>query len=62
VLRPPDPLDLLPDPQDVHRRLSETVRAERLLRRLLRLALAARGEREQRAAEVRPPNAVTIER
>jgi len=62
VPRPPDLLDLLPDPADVHRRLKETVRAERLLRRLLRLALAARGEREQRAADERQEREVAVER
>jgi hypothetical protein len=44
----PDCLDLIPEPGLVHRRLGEAVRAERLLRRLLRLALAAQEEHERR--------------
>jgi hypothetical protein len=43
----PDPLDLVPDPGAVHRRLGELTRQAQLLRRLLRLALAAREERQR---------------
>jgi hypothetical protein len=45
---PPDPLDLVPDPGTVHRRIGGLTREAHLLRRLLRLALAARRERERR--------------
>ena len=52
MLQPvPDCTDLIPDPALVHRRLGEAVRAERLLRRLLRLSLAARDERARRSSE-----------
>jgi hypothetical protein len=47
----PDPLDLVPDPGAVHRRIGELTRQAQLLRRLLRLALAAREERERRAPQ-----------
>jgi hypothetical protein len=43
----PDPLDLVPDPGAVHRRIGELTRQARLLRRLLRPALAAREERQR---------------
>jgi hypothetical protein len=46
----PDFLGIVPDPVAVHRRLGEAIRAERLLRRLLHLALAARVEDARRAA------------
>jgi hypothetical protein len=42
-----DPLDLVPDPGAVHRRIGELTRQAQLLRRLLRLALAAREERQR---------------
>jgi hypothetical protein len=45
---PADPLDLVPDPGTIHLRLGEVTRQAHLLRRLLRLALAARQERERR--------------
>ncbi len=35
---PPDPLDLIPDPSEVRRRLGATYRMARILRGLLRLA------------------------
>ncbi len=35
---PPDPLDIIPDPIEVRRRLGETYRMARILRGLLRLA------------------------
>ncbi|OAI45066.1 hypothetical protein AYO44_13160 [Planctomycetaceae bacterium SCGC AG-212-F19] len=40
----PDLLTLIPDPKEVHRCLGEVLREERLLRRLLRLSLAAQQE------------------
>jgi hypothetical protein len=43
-----DPLSLLPDPVAVHRRLGELVREQTLLRRLLRLTLAAQQDRSCR--------------
>lgn len=43
---PADPLDLIPDPGDIHRRIAAASRALVILRRLLRLALAARRARE----------------
>ncbi len=44
-----DLLRLVPDPAAVHRRLGETIRAERLLRRLLRLSVAVREELARRS-------------
>jgi hypothetical protein len=44
-----DLLTLLPDPMAVHRRLGDLVREQRLLRRLLRLTLAAQQERSRRS-------------
>ncbi len=35
---PPDPLDIIPDPTEVRRRLGMTYRAARILRSLLRLS------------------------
>ena len=35
---PPDPLDIIPDPTEVRRRLGMTYRAARILRGLLRLS------------------------
>lgn len=35
---PPDPLDIIPDPIEVRRRLGETYRTARILRGLLRLS------------------------
>ncbi len=52
-LAPPDPLDLIPDPSEIHRRLADAARAQRLLRRLLRLAVAARRERASAKAAAR---------
>jgi hypothetical protein len=43
-------IDLMPDPSAVHRRLGEVLREERLLRRLLRLAVATREEQRRRSA------------
>ena len=43
---PEDPLDLIPDPGDIHRRIAAVSRALTILRRLLRLAVAARRARE----------------
>jgi hypothetical protein len=54
------PFDLLPDPSAVHRRLGQMLREERLLRRLLRLSLAAR--EEQRRREEEPESRMKIER
>jgi hypothetical protein len=50
--------DLLPDPSSVHRRLGEVLREQRLLRRLLRLTLAAREEqrRQEQVRERQVPN------
>jgi hypothetical protein len=47
--QPPEPLDLVPEPGTVHRRIGDLTRERQLLYRLLRLALAARRERERRA-------------
>jgi hypothetical protein len=49
----------VPDPAAIHRRLGEVVREERLLRRLLRLSLAAQEERKRRAAD---PKGVRLRR
>jgi hypothetical protein len=47
----PQPIDdLIPEPGTVHARLAETVRAERLLRRLLKVSIAAQQERARRLA------------
>lgn len=35
---PPDPLDIIPDPSEVRRRLGATYRTARILRGLLRLS------------------------
>jgi hypothetical protein len=43
-----NPLDQLPSPDVIHRRLGEVLREERLLRRLLQFALQARDERGPR--------------
>jgi hypothetical protein len=43
-----DVLGSLPAPAVIHRRLGEVLREERLLRRLLRLAMAAWNERQRR--------------
>lgn len=43
---PPDPLDLIPDPSEIHDRIAAAARTQRILRRLLRLSLTARRERE----------------
>jgi hypothetical protein len=42
----PDHLDLIPEPAEIHRRIAAAARSQRLLRRLLRLSLAARRESE----------------
>ncbi len=42
-----NPIDLVPDPSTIHRRIGELTRQRQLLRRLLRLALAAQQERRQ---------------
>jgi hypothetical protein len=41
-----DQLDLIPEPAEIQRRIASTARAQRLLRRLLRLSLTVRRERE----------------
>jgi hypothetical protein len=43
----PNPLDLIPDPAKIHRQISANARTQRLLRRLLKLSLTARREREE---------------
>jgi hypothetical protein len=43
-----DPFTFFPRPADVHRRLGELARERRLMRRLLRLALAAHEEHANR--------------
>jgi hypothetical protein len=48
-------LDIVPDPAEVQRRLGEVLREERVLRRQLRLSLAAAEERRRRAAEKEVP-------
>ena len=41
-MRPcPDPLHTMPEPAAIHQRLGEVIREEQLLRRLLRLSMAA---------------------
>lgn len=49
-----DPLAKIPEPETVHKRLGELVREERLLRRLLRLAMAARQENRLRCETGHP--------
>lgn len=44
-----DHLDVIPRPDVIHRRIAATARAQRLLRRLLRLSLTAQRERESAA-------------
>lgn len=45
-LSPAATLDLIPDPAEVHAQIRTAARTSRLLRRQLRLSLAARTERE----------------
>ena len=54
---PSDRLDLIPDPDQIHLRLTAATRIQRLLRRQLRLSLAARREREA----VQPDSPATTE-
>lgn len=56
--KPPDATDmtiplrtLLPDPDVVHRRLVDLAREQAILRRLLRLSMAARDERNRQRRE-----------
>jgi hypothetical protein len=44
-------LGLIPDPAAIHRRLGELTRERQLLRRQLRLSMAAHQEQQQRASE-----------
>ena len=43
---PPDPLDIIPDPAEVRRRLGATYREARLLRQQLKVAERCRDERK----------------
>ena len=52
---PLDHLDVVPDPAEVHRRIAATSRTQRLLRRLLRLALIAQRERDAASRSATPP-------
>jgi hypothetical protein len=45
----PQPLDLVPDPEEILDRLGELTREQTLLKRQLRVSLAARRERERLA-------------
>jgi hypothetical protein len=49
--RQTDQLDIVPDAAEVQRRLGKVLREERLLRRQLRLSLAAAEENRRRTAE-----------
>lgn len=50
---PPDPLDLIPKPCEIQQHIATAARTQRLLRRLLRLSLTARREREANALELK---------
>ena len=50
TLPQPASLDLIPDPAEVHAQIRAAARHARLLRRQLRLSLAAKTERETSAA------------
>jgi hypothetical protein len=51
------PLAIVPDPAEVHRRLGEVLREERILRRQLRLSLAAAEEERRRRDNARAEQA-----
>jgi hypothetical protein len=59
-MSPADDLDLIPEPDEIHRRLAATARAQKLLRRLLRLSLNA--QRERRVASTKQPGPTTTSR
>jgi hypothetical protein len=44
---PPELFDFLPDPVQVHARLGQIAREQRILRRLLSLTLSAQRERQE---------------
>ena len=49
----PDPLDIIPEPDEVRRRLGATYREARMLRSLLRLSERRRDHRRMSEAAVR---------
>lgn len=49
----PDPLDLIPSPDEIHRRICEATYTRRVLRQLLRISMAVHRDREAAAKAAR---------
>jgi hypothetical protein len=55
-------LDLIPAPEVIHRRIHEAAQAQRVLRQLLRVSLAAHRVAKSRVGDALPATPVPVER